>query len=66
MGYCCMANRLFISFKAENKPNVDGLRLLAKNPNYDLEFYDESVRAPINWCWDSETWITDGCLFLAD
>lgn len=43
-----MATRVFISFKAENKPNVDGLRLLAKNPNYDLEFYDESVRAPID------------------
>ena len=43
-----MARRVFISFKAEDKPNVDGLRLLAKNPNYDLEFYDESVRAPVN------------------
>lgn len=43
-----MANRVFISFKAEDKPQVDGLRLLAKNPTYDLEFYDESVRAPID------------------
>ncbi len=39
---------MFISFKAEDKPQVDGLRLLAKNPHYDLEFYDESVRAPID------------------
>lgn len=43
-----MANRVFISFKAEDKPQVDGLRLLARNPNYELEFYDESVRVPIN------------------
>lgn len=43
-----MANRVFISFKAEDKPQVDGLRLLAKNPNYELEFYDESVRAAID------------------
>jgi len=43
-----MARRVFISFKAEDKPQVDGLRLLAKNPNYDLEFYDESIRAPVN------------------
>ena len=25
-----------------------GLRLLAANPDYDLEFYDESVRVPID------------------
>jgi len=43
-----MANRAFISFKAEDKPQVDGLRLLAKNPNYELEFYDESVRSAID------------------
>jgi hypothetical protein len=43
-----MASRVFISFKAEDKPQVDGLRLLAKNPNYELEFYDESVRVAID------------------
>lgn len=43
-----MVKRVFISFKAEGKQKVDGLRLLVKNPNYDLEFYDESVRFPIN------------------
>ena len=42
------AKRVFISFKAEDKPQVDGLRLLAKNPNYELELYDESVRAAID------------------
>jgi len=43
-----MAKRVFISFKAEDRKRVDGLRLLAKNPNYDLDLYDESVRSPIN------------------
>ncbi len=40
--------RVFISFKAEDLDLVRGLRLMARNPNYDLEFYDESVRVPIN------------------
>ncbi|MEH3107111.1 MAG: TIR domain-containing protein [Sphingomonas fennica] len=40
--------RVFISFRIEDKPQVNGLRLLAANPNYDLEFYDESVRSPYN------------------
>jgi hypothetical protein len=39
--------RVFLSFRAEDKPQVNGLRLLASNPNFDLEFYDESVRAEI-------------------
>jgi hypothetical protein len=39
--------RVFLSFLAEDKQRVDGLRLLAANPNYDLEFYDESLRVPI-------------------
>ena len=43
-----MAKRVFISFRAEDKKTVDGLRLLAKNPNYDLDFYDESIRSPID------------------
>ncbi len=37
-----------MSFIEENKERVNGLRLLAANPNYDLEFYDESVREPID------------------
>lgn len=40
--------RVFLSFIAEDRDRVQGLRLLAANPNYDLEFYDESVRVPIN------------------
>lgn len=44
-----MANkRVFLSFIDEDKQRVQGLRLLAANPDYDLEFYDESVRTAIN------------------
>jgi MTH538 TIR-like domain (DUF1863) len=39
-----MPKRVFLSFLAEDEPQVRGLRLLAANPTYDLEFYDESVR----------------------
>ncbi|TXH84821.1 MAG: TIR domain-containing protein [Rhizobium sp.] len=40
--------RVFISFAHEDKQKVNGLRLLAANPNFDIEFYDESVRVAIN------------------
>ena len=40
--------RVFLSFRAEDKPQVNGLRLLAANPDFDIEFYDESVRVAIN------------------
>jgi hypothetical protein len=39
--------RVFISFRHEDKPQINGLRLLAANPNFDIEFYDESVRTAI-------------------
>jgi hypothetical protein len=40
--------RVFLSFRGEDRQQVDGLRLLAANPNYDLDFYDESVRTPFD------------------
>jgi len=40
--------RVFLSFIAEDKERVQGLRLLVKNPSFDLEFYDESVRTPFD------------------
>jgi hypothetical protein len=40
--------RVFLSFIEEDKQRIAGLRLLAANPAYDLEFYDESVRAAID------------------
>jgi hypothetical protein len=36
--------RVFISFKMEDKNQVDGIRLMSWNKNHPLEFYDESVR----------------------
>ncbi len=39
--------RVFLSFIEEDLDFVRGLRLLAANPNFDLEFYDESVRVAI-------------------
>jgi hypothetical protein len=40
--------RVFLSFKMEDKKQVDGVRLLAWHEHVDLEFYDESVRVPYN------------------
>ncbi|MGY3610458.1 MULTISPECIES: TIR domain-containing protein [unclassified Bradyrhizobium] len=40
--------RVFISFRHEDKPQINGLRLLAANPDFDIEFYDESVRTAID------------------
>ena len=40
--------RVFLSFRAEDRQQVQGLRLLAANPDYDLEFYDESIRVAID------------------
>ena len=39
--------RVFISFRAEDRKRVDGLRLLSANPRFEIEFYDESVQTPI-------------------
>ncbi len=40
--------RVFFSFIAEDRKKVDGLRLLAANDNFEIEFYDESVKTAIN------------------
>ncbi len=39
--------RVFISFRIEDENKVNGLRLLATNDNFDIEFYDELVRKEI-------------------
>lgn len=41
-----MAKRVFLSFRVEDRKQVDGIRLMAANDGFDLEFYDESVRVP--------------------
>lgn len=40
--------RCFISFHREDLRKVNGLRLMAKNPGLALDFYDGSVRFPVN------------------
>jgi len=40
--------RVFISFRHEDKPQVNGLRLLAANDKFDIEFYDESLQVAID------------------
>lgn len=39
--------RLFLSFHAEDRAQVQGFRLMARNPGIDIDFYDGSVRSPI-------------------
>lgn len=40
--------RVFISFDADDKQQVQGFRLMAHNPNVDLDFYDGSLQSPVN------------------
>ena len=40
--------RVFLSFHAEDKRQIQGLRLMARNPRLELDFYDASVRSPVN------------------
>lgn len=40
--------RLFLSFHADDRAQVQGFRLMAKNPRLDFDFYDASVRSPVN------------------
>jgi hypothetical protein len=40
--------RVFISFRHEDKAQVNGLRLLAANDKFNIEFYDESVRKAVD------------------
>ncbi len=40
--------RVFASFHAEDMAQVQGLRLMLRNPGVGLDFYDGSVRGPIH------------------
>ncbi len=40
--------KLFLSFHYEDRDQVNGLRLMAHNPNLEFDFSDVSVRAAIN------------------
>lgn len=40
--------RLFLSFHAEDRAQVQGFRLMSRNPNLALDFYDGSLTAAID------------------
>jgi len=40
--------RLFLSFHAEDRAQVAGFRLMARNPNLEFDFYDGSLQEPVN------------------
>ena len=42
------SRRVFLSFASEDLAFVRGVRLLARNPGIDLDFYDESLRVAVN------------------
>lgn len=42
--WAAQMKRVFLSFKMEDKKQVDGVRLLSWHKHVSLEFYDESVR----------------------
>jgi len=46
--YHARRRRIFLSFHAEDKMQVNGLRLMARNPNLDIDFYDQSLQIPVN------------------
>src|SRR5882724_2348227 len=48
LNYHPRKRRLFLSFHAEDQPQVRGFRLMAMNPNVDLDFYDSSLSVAIN------------------
>jgi hypothetical protein len=39
--------RLFLSFHAEDLPQVKGFRLMAANPRLDFDFFDGGLREPV-------------------
>jgi hypothetical protein len=40
--------RLFLSFDADDKAQVAGFRLMAQNPNVEIDFYETSLKVPVN------------------
>lgn len=45
--YHARPRRIFISFHAEDKPQVAGFRLMMNNPRLDLELFDESLQGAV-------------------
>ena len=48
LAYHPRRRRLFLSFHAEDKPQVQGFRLMSRNPNVDLDFFDSSLSVAID------------------
>jgi len=48
LAYHPRKRRLFLSFHAEDKPQVRGFRLMAMNPKVDLDFYDGSLSVAVD------------------
>jgi hypothetical protein len=48
LNYHPCKRRLFLSFHAEDRAQVQGFRLMAFNSSLSLDFYDASVRVPVN------------------
>lgn len=48
LGYHPRVRRLFLSFHAEDRQQVQGFRLMSMNPKVELQFHDTSVRVAIN------------------
>jgi hypothetical protein len=46
--YHARKRRLFLSFHTEDRPQVQGFRLMASNPRLDIDFYDGSLQEPVN------------------
>lgn len=46
--YTTSKKRVFLTFASEDLDHVRGLRLLKDNPNFDLEFYDQSLKEAID------------------
>lgn len=46
--YQTTKKRVFLSFSSDDLDHVRGLRLLNDNPGFDLEFYDQSIKVPVN------------------
>jgi hypothetical protein len=40
--------RMFLSFHMEDRPQVQGFRLMAMNPKLDVEFHDGSLQEPVD------------------
>jgi len=46
--YHARKRRIFLSFHMDDRPQVQGFRLMASNPKLDIEFYDGSLQESVN------------------